>query len=285
MFRKKAQDALSFALVLLTSMFVSNTAISADNSIYVRQSGNNTTVTITQDGAGNVVRGIQGSGSDNTTPASIVGNVNTVTINQVGTGNVLDFGVTTSVANGGTFGGVYNYSVEGNNASAKIDSNDNGEGTSSSNLVSVVQTGNTAATNVNVLGSSNSITATTSGGSGNSFTATVNGNNNTQTVSISGGGNNTVTVNQGKGGTALGKVEGVTELATTNYNGSVSITVVGASNTASVVQTGIQNTTVLNITGGSNLATVTQAATAGNTTVNLTSNGSNNTFTITSTNH
>ena len=90
MFGKKAKGALSLAAGLLASLFVSNTSFSADNSIYVRQSGNNTTVTMTQDGAGNVVRGIQGAGTDNTTPATITGNANVVIVNQVGTGNTLD---------------------------------------------------------------------------------------------------------------------------------------------------------------------------------------------------
>ena len=90
MFKQKAQSALAFAVVLLASLFTGNTSFSADNSIYITQSGNNTTVTMTQDGAGNVVRGIQGVGTDNTTPANIFGNANAVTVNQVGTGNTLD---------------------------------------------------------------------------------------------------------------------------------------------------------------------------------------------------
>ena len=85
MFKQKAQSALAFAVVLLASLFTCNTSFSADNSIYITQSGNNTTVTMTQDGAGNVVRGIQGVGTDNTTPANIFGNANAVTVNQVGT--------------------------------------------------------------------------------------------------------------------------------------------------------------------------------------------------------
>ena len=123
---QRAQSALLFTATLLASLFISNTSFSTDNSIYITQSGNNTTVTMSQDGAGNVVRGIQGVGTSNTTPASIVGNTNTVTVSQIGTGNILDFGVNTAVASGGTIGGNYSYSVTGNNAVGKIDSNNNG---------------------------------------------------------------------------------------------------------------------------------------------------------------
>ena len=38
------------------------TAFAADNSIYIDQSGDNSTIDITQTGAGNVVRVIQGVG-------------------------------------------------------------------------------------------------------------------------------------------------------------------------------------------------------------------------------
>ena len=47
-------------LALFTSV-----AFGADNSIYIDQSGDNSTIDITQTGAGNVVRGIQGAGSSN----------------------------------------------------------------------------------------------------------------------------------------------------------------------------------------------------------------------------
>ena len=54
------------------SLLVAFNVVAADNSIYIDQSGNNATVNITQDGAGNVVQGIQGTGTSNTTPATIL---------------------------------------------------------------------------------------------------------------------------------------------------------------------------------------------------------------------
>ena len=88
-------------LTLLLIGFAS-AAIAADNSIYIDQSGDNATVNVTQDGAGNVVRGIQGIGSSNTTPSTIYGDNNQITINQIGSGNTLSLGVKTTTGNGMT---------------------------------------------------------------------------------------------------------------------------------------------------------------------------------------
>jgi hypothetical protein len=262
-----------------------------DNSIYIQQSGNNTVVSMDQEGTGNIVRGIQGIGSDNTTPAKITGDSNTVSVTQIGTGNTLNFGISTLIANGGVFGGNFSYSVTGNNATATIDSNKDGNNTSQSNNVVIDQSGNFANANVNVLGSLNSVTATTSGGNYNSYTGTVNGNNNTQNVSVSQGGNNTVEINQGVGGSAVNNtVLNLGTVGTTayNYGGTASVTIQGDSNSASVQQSGVNgftNTTVLNLNGSSNTANVVQSAVGGNTTVNISSYGSSNIFTVTSKNY
>ena len=252
--------------------FVMGSAFAADNSIYIDQSGDNTSVTVTQDGAGNVVRGIQGVGSDNTTPAKIYGNSNTVTIDQVGSGNTLNFGVTTTVVNGYT-GNQFNYSITGNNSTAIINSNSNGQGTSGSNIIDITQTGNSSYANINVLGSKNSVTATTTGGSGNSVTSAINGDSNTQSIMFSGGGGNTANVTQGTTGA-------------TNSNGTVSITGVGASNSVTVSQTGgvagVTNgdSATVSLNGSSNTVGITQQGTAGNSVVNVQSVGSSNTFSI-----
>ena len=60
----------------------------ADNSIYIDQAGDNAVISVTQDGAGNVVRGIQGVGTGNTTPARIQGDGNQVTVSQIGSGKI-----------------------------------------------------------------------------------------------------------------------------------------------------------------------------------------------------
>ena len=157
------------AILVLSAM--ATLGYAADNSIYINQSGDNSAITVTQDGAGNVMRGVQGTGSGNTTPATINGNSNTVTVDQVGTGNILNFGIATAIANGSPLqnGNTYLYTVNGNNNIGTIDSNNNGSGQSASNFVSVTQTGNTNVADVNVLGTNNAITATTAGGNVNSM--------------------------------------------------------------------------------------------------------------------
>lgn len=273
---------------LLTTLMVAVFASgvwAADNSIYINQSGDTSTITMTQDGAGNVVRGVQGVGGGNTTPATINGDSNTVTVNQIGTGNTLNFGIQTTIANGTPLqnGNTFLYTVTGNNNVGIIDSNNDGGGVSASNYISINQTswGNVA--NMNVLGSNNSITAVTSGGNGNSVTSTTNGDSNTQNITVSGGGANQITVNQGIGGSAV--ASGST--ATTNNNGTATINVTGVSNVVAVAQTsaGFADTTVLNINGSSNVANIVQNASTGNTTVNISSSGNGNHFSINSNAH
>ena len=268
---------------LMVAMFASG-VWAADNSIYISQSGNTSTINMIQDGAGNVVRGVLGVGGGNTTPATINGDSNTVNINQVGTGNTLNFGIQTTIdSNPLTNGNTFLYTVTGNNASAIIDSNNNGAGSSASNYLNVVQTGNYASLNANILGSNNSITAVTAGGSNNIVISTTNGNSNTQNIIVNGGGANSITVNQGIGGTAVASGN----IATTNNNGNATINVTGASNAINVSQTsaGYADTTVLNINGSSNIANIVQNASAGNTTVNISSAGNGNHFSINSNAH
>ena len=114
---------INWVTAVSLTIVVPVTALASDNSIYIRQSGDNATVTMQQDGTGNVVRGIQGSGSDNTTPAVIAGNNNQVTVSQVGTGNILDIGLNTSVAEGIGSGNSFTDTVTGNNSTGVINSN------------------------------------------------------------------------------------------------------------------------------------------------------------------
>lgn len=276
----------SFAITAVLTMLCIRPSMALDNSIYIQQSGNNGEINMTQDGAGNVIRGIQGVGTDSTTPALIIGNANTVTVNQIGTSNTLDMGIQTSVQNGATGGNQFSYSIYGNNGTAIIDSNNDNKNSSASNSISVTQTGDFAYANVNVLGGLNVVSATTSGGSYNSVTSTVNGNYNTQTISINEGGNNSVTINQGIGGSAIPlTTSGLVGPGTASNNSSANLSISGASNIVAISQTGGANTTVVSMVGSSNNANIVQSAIAGNTTVNLNSSGNGNVFNITSINH
>lgn len=251
-----------FVMILLFSI----SAFAADNSIYVDQSGDNSTIDITQTGAGNVVRGIQGVGTGNTTPAKIYGPATAVDIQQIGGNNTLNLGVNTSTATGRAYGIDLTYYVTGNSGTATINSNNAGSGTSGSNFIDVRQTGNSANLNLNILGSKNDFTAVTSGGASNSITATINADETVSNISMTGGASNTFT------GTL------------SSNKGHVNLTTVGASNGITLTQTGTAGTNghafTLNLTGSSNTFGVTQSGTI-DTTVNVTSAGSGNTWNIT----
>ena len=205
-------------------MIFSASAFAADNSIYIDQSGDNSTIDITQSGAGNVVRGIQGVGTGNTTPAKIYGNNNAIDIQQVGSTNTLNLGLNTSTATGRAYGIDLTYYVTGNSGTATINSNNAGTGTSGSNFIDVRQTGNSASVNLNILGSKNDFTAVTSGGASNSITATINADETVTNISMTGGGSNAFT------GTL------------SSNKGHVNITTVGASNGITLSQTGTAGT-------------------------------------------
>jgi hypothetical protein len=247
-------------IMLAMSLFVTVGAIASDNSIYIDQSGDNTSITVIQDGAGNTVRGIQGVGTSNTTPARITGNDNVVSVQQIGAGNRLDFGIRTSIAAGAQANSnTFNYKVTGNNATAIINSNADGLGTSASNKIDIDQTGNNANANVNILGTNNSYTAVTDGGSNNSVVTTVNGESNVQNISLTGGGANQITTTQ-------------------NGNaGTMTVTGIGASNTFTLSQSGGSmngHQATIHATGSSNTFSITQAGTSGDSVVNLKSVGS-----------
>ena len=59
------------------------------NDVYVEQIGDNSTVSITQTGAGNLVNGNVGGVGTDTDAALIKGDLNSVTINQIGASNTL----------------------------------------------------------------------------------------------------------------------------------------------------------------------------------------------------
>jgi len=250
-----------FVMVLLFSIG----AFAADNSIYIDQSGDNSTIDVTQTGAGNVIRGIQGVGTGNTTPAKMYGNNSTIDIQQIGSTNTLNLGVNVSTATGRAYGIDLTYYVTGNNATATINSNNDGAGTSGSNFIDVRQTGNSASINLNMLGSKNDFTAVTSGGASNSITATINADQTVSNISMTGGGANSLTQ------------------SLSSNKGQINLTTVGASNTISLTQSGVAGTNghalTYTLTGSNNSFTATQSGTI-DTTVNVQSAGSGNTWNI-----
>ena len=148
---------LSCKLLTSVLMVLSFGVFAADNSIYIDQAGDGSTITITQDGAGNTVRGLPGIGTSNTTPAKIYGDGTLVSVSQVGTGSTLNLALVSTIASGAGGGTSVTYSVTGNNATATINSNGDGLGVSASNTIGINQSGNNATANVNVLGTLNNL--------------------------------------------------------------------------------------------------------------------------------
>lgn len=255
-------NKLNQVMAAIILLFVSQ-AMASDNSVYIDQTGDNSVITMTQDGSANRIRGIQGTGTGNTTPSKIVGNNVTLTVDQIGSGNILNLGVNTATANGGVDTSIA-YSVSGNNAVATIDMNNNGQGTADSNTISIDQTGNSTVANINMLGSNNVFNAVTVGNS-NEIVAAINADQVNVLINKSGGTGNITTLNL------------------TGDKGSVDLTVLGATNTTSITQSGsgvLGHMATVNINGSGNNATIVQGGSI-DTTVNIAAVGSGNTFNIT----
>lgn len=300
----KTKTRLAKIITTMLAVGLSLGAYSADNSIYIDQSGSNATLSITQDGYGNTVRGVGNGG--NTLPATIYGINNQVTVNQVGISNTLSLGIQTTsggstVLPDGTTVNVptINYSVTGNNATAIINSNNDGTGASQSAYIDVTQTGNSANANIDVRGNNNAVKVVTDGGANNSVVTTVNGNSNLQNISMTGGGNNTSATTQSGNNASINiSSAGASNAFTIDQSGGTignSVTVQnyagngamnGTGNTVTVAQSGgNDNTAVLSMSGSNNTVGVTQAAGAGNNVANIKVNGGSNAVTINQNNH
>jgi hypothetical protein len=248
--RMKGAGGLSRkVLTILVLSAMTTLGQAADNSIYIDQSGDNSTITMTQDGAGNKVKGIllNNTAGGNTDPAKLVGNAQTINIEQTGANNVLALGINStqggSVANFSNIGAYLNYQVTGGGNVGYININNNGIGTAIGNVVSIIQDGNATAT-LNMTGTSNQLTVNTAGGNGNIFTGTINADDTVAFVDQTGGGGNDTTIDM------------------SGNKGQVSITSVGATNNTTVNQsaggaTGAQ--VIIDITGSGNLTTVNQS--------------------------
>jgi hypothetical protein len=254
-------------ILALALSFYSMLATASDNSIYIDQAGDNATITILQDGAGNRVRGVQGVGTGNTTPAVLQGDAINVDIQQIGSGNILNMGVVTTTANGSSPTSI-TLAITGNNSTTTLDLNNAGTGSNASTTLDVDQTGDGGVINLNILGSNNNFTATQTGGNNNQLIATINANNTNVNISQSGGGGNETTLNL------------------TGDKGTIDITTVGTNNITNITQSGggvTGHNSTLNYNGSSNSTTINQSGTI-DTMVNIVSVGSGNTFSITTSN-
>lgn len=251
-------------IIAAISLLFASAVLAADNSVYIDQTGDNSIITMTQDGSANRIRGIQGTGTGNTTPVKINGNNVTLTVEQIGSANILNLGVVTATASGGVDTSVV-YKVNGSNAMGTINMNNDGQSTANSNTINIEQSGNSAVANINMLGSNSVLNAITTGGAGNEIIAVINADQINVGINKSGGGGNITTLNL------------------TGYKGTVDLTLIGASNATNITQSGggaLGHNATLNINGSGNNTTIIQSGTI-DTTVNLAVAGNNNTYSIT----
>jgi hypothetical protein len=86
--------------ILMTTVMLSSGAFA--NDVYVEQIGDNSTVSITQTGASNMVNGNVGGLGSVDDPALILGDLNDVTISQIGSGNTISMIINNGAGTGAT---------------------------------------------------------------------------------------------------------------------------------------------------------------------------------------
>jgi len=157
--------------ILMTSGMLSSGAFA--NDVYVEQIGDNSSVSITQTGAGNMVNGNVGGVGAFDDPAIIRGDLNNVTISQIGASNIVSM-IINNESNG--TGATVVVSADGSNNTQSI-----GCGTALSS------TCNASIIRSEITGNNNNTVQTLSGGVVQSKIA-INGNYNNVTHTASGVG-------------------------------------------------------------------------------------------------
>ena len=190
------------------------------NDVYIEQVGDNTTVSITQTGAGNLVNGNVG-GLGNTDDAALIkGDLNSVTISQIGASNTLSM-IINNESNG--TGSTVVVSADGSNNNQTIGC---GTALSSNCNASIIRS--------EITGNNNNTVQTLSGGVVQSKIA-VNGNYNNVTHTASGVGlhNGEITVS-GSGTSSVANAVTLTQSGVSNKNAV--ITSNGSNNNISITQ-------------------------------------------------
>jgi hypothetical protein len=264
----KGGGELSRKLLTVILLSVSTISWATDNSIYIDQAGDNSTITMTQDGAGNRVKGIltNGTAGANTDPSKLVGNNQTVTVNQAGPNNVLTLGANSTVGTNGK-GIDINYQVDVGGNIGFINSNNNGQGVSAGNLIDIIQLGGNAVATISMLGNTNSLTVRSSGGGGNSIDAIIDADNVTAVVDQTLGGSNDTTLNlTGNKGTVnitstgAANITGVTQSGGGTNGNDVKIVLDGQGNQTTVSQAGVNDNVVdYKVLGSNNIASIVQS--------------------------
>lgn len=190
------------------------------NDVYIDQIGDNSSVSVTQTGAGNLVNGNVGGSGNNDDPALIKGDLNNVTITQIGAQNTLSM-IINNETNG--TGATVVVSADGSNNTQTIGC---GTALSSSCNANTIRS--------EIIGNNNNTVQTLSGGVVKSTIAiTGNYNNVTHTASGVGLHSGEITVT-GNGTSSVANAVTLTQSGVTNKNAV--ITSNGSNNNISVTQ-------------------------------------------------
>lgn len=247
---------------IMLFVMVLSFAHAADNSIYITQVGSSSTINVLQDGAANKLFGV---GDSEGTAALFTGSSQTVDIKQIGGANILKIDMNTSVAS--SVGVNLKYYITGSNSVASIDINGDGNGTAANNVIDIRQVGNYSDLIFDLLGTGNTLTATTTGGTYNDLTYTIDGDTIAVATAISGGGGNKVTATLGTDSATFNlTAQGASNVITATQSGNggsaghnYDLDIIGSSNAWTSTQAGSQDNDIdVNITGNSNTWVISQ---------------------------
>lgn len=205
--------------VLATLVVAAMPGLGFANDVYIEQIGDNTTATITQTGASNVVQGLNTGDS-----AYLEGDGNTVTINQIGVGNVVKM-----VVNNPNIGGA----GSGTTVTATADGNDNIQTIACGTTLAATCNASTITTNIT--GNSNRTTQTLSGNAASSI-MNITGSYNQVTHTASGAGSHTANITVTGSGVSLASPNTVNVSQTGVTTKNATITSNGSQNNISITQ-------------------------------------------------
>lgn len=206
--------------VLATLIMAAMPGLGLANDVYIEQIGDNSNISITQTGAGNLINGNVGGSGANDDAALIKGDLNNVTISQIGASNTLNL-ILNNETNGTGSTVVVSAVGSGNNQSigcgTALTSSCNAsiirsEITGNNNNTVQTLSGGVVQSKININGNYNNVTHTASGvglhnaeitvsGSGssaspNGVTLTQSGVSNKNAVITSNGSTNTINITQ-----------------------------------------------------------------------------------------
>ena len=276
-------------LTILVVAAMPTLGYAVDNSIFIDQTGSNAVVNITQDGAGNTVKGIVNNapGVRGIDSAVLKGDNLMINIEQIGSGNNLSLGVD-SIAMNGYRNPTVNYSVTAGNTIGFV----NMKG-GASNLIDITQTGNNSTVDARIIDSSRSNITINSAGSGDAITSLISGSGDTiaNINLVNTGGSNTVTTStQGGSGSIVIGADGTGNTFNVDQNGSGNVASIkgytdgslltGNDNNINIVQNGNGNNANVGITGSSNKLGINQGSAGDGQSANVKINGSGNAINI-----